>query len=73
MVEKNLVEPKELASNLKELIPPIKTCLSDDWSPDLRFATCVFVEKLLMHTKDFVDYENVHELYPALLERLDDA
>ena len=57
MIEKDLISGEKLMKCVKELIPPIKTCLTDDWAPDLRFVTCVLCEKILLHVKDLIDYE----------------
>jgi len=73
LIDYNIIESENLMKCIKELLPPIKTCLSDDWAPDLRFATCSLCEKVLLHTKDLLTYEELHDLYPALLERLDDS
>lgn len=51
----------------------IKTCLDDDWAPDLRFAACNLMEKLLISLNELIESEELRELYPALLQRLDDA
>lgn len=42
---------------IPELIPPIKTCLSDDWGPDLRFVTCNLCEKLFLAVKEVIGFE----------------
>jgi len=55
------------------LLPVIKSCLDDDWAPDLRFATCNLVEKLLIALNQYIESEELRDLYPALLQRLDDA
>ena len=47
LIDLDLLSGEKIFSCLKELIPPIKTCLSDDWAPDLRYATCICAEKLL--------------------------
>lgn len=51
----------------------IKSCLDDDWAPDLRFAACNLVERMLIALNDNLESEELRELYPALLQRLDDA
>eukprot|EP01016_Furgasonia_blochmanni_P049039 TRINITY_DN7397_c0_g1_i3.p1 TRINITY_DN7397_c0_g1~~TRINITY_DN7397_c0_g1_i3.p1 ORF type:complete len:407 (+),score=50.17 TRINITY_DN7397_c0_g1_i3:676-1896(+) len=73
LLEFNLITPEELHKNIKELFPVVKTCLSDDWAPDLRFVTCIFVNKLLTQLKEIVTDEELKDIYPSLLERLDDS
>lgn len=47
--------------------------MDDDWAPDLRFAACNLVERMLIALNDNLESEELRELYPALLQRLDDA
>lgn len=47
--------------------------MEDDWAPDLRFATCNLVEKLLISLNEYLDFQELRDFYPALLQRLDDA
>lgn len=54
-------------------MPVIKSCLEDDWAPDLRFAACNLVEKLLICLNEYLDSQELRDFYPALLQRLDDA
>ena len=46
LINGELISDEGLLSCLKELIPPLKSCLSDDWAPDLRFAGCNLLEKV---------------------------
>jgi hypothetical protein len=48
MIEKNLLDKSVLLKCFNELMPPIKSSLSDDWAPDLRLAACKLVEKILL-------------------------
>jgi len=52
LIEFGIVAQPSLLKNLKELLPAIKTCLSDDWAPDLRFQTCVLCERLLSSVRE---------------------
>lgn len=47
--------------------------MSDDWAPDLRYACVCLVEKLLLCLDGELEDLDMLDLYPALLERLDDA
>ena len=51
----------------------MKSCLDDDWAPDLRFATCQLLEKALVTMNEVIESEELREMYPILLQRLDDA
>ena len=57
----------------KELIAPLKSCLNDDWAPDLRMMSCKLIEIMVKMLKNFLNYEDLRDLYAALLERLDDS
>jgi len=57
----------------KGLVASLKNCMSDDWAPDLRYACVCLVEKLLLALDGELSYEETIDLYPTLLERLDDA
>lgn len=52
---------------------PLKSCLNDDWAPDLRFAATNLTEKLFTSVKEYVCDDSLREFYPTLLERLDDS
>lgn len=39
VMERRLISVQELHNSFKDLLPVIKTCLDDDWGPDLRIAT----------------------------------
>ncbi|EGR33969.1 hypothetical protein IMG5_029090 [Ichthyophthirius multifiliis] len=73
MIEKNLLDKKVLVKCLNELMPPIKSSLSDDWAPDLRLAACKLMEKILLEVQNDIQYIQISENYTALLERLDDS
>jgi len=47
--------------------------LNDDWAPDLRYTSTVFLEALFTCLKDILPDLELKDLYPHLLERLDDA
>ncbi len=72
-MDSDIIKPEETVKCVKEIIPPIKTCLTDDYAPDLRFAACNMVEKLFVHLRTIISDDELRDIYPALLERLDDS
>lgn len=44
-------------------MPPIKSCISDDWAPDLRLATCKLVERLFLEIRDLLEHIHISENY----------
>jgi len=51
----------------------MKSCLDDDWTNELRFATVILTRKIMERIKDDIEHEVFKEIYPELLKRLDDA
>lgn len=37
------------------MMPIIKSCLTDDWGPDLRFITCSLTENVLLYLNEMLD------------------
>ena len=73
MIKNDIIYSGQLYQGFKELIPVLKSCLDDDWAPDLRFATCQLLEKILVSLNEELDSDQLRELYPILFQRLDDA
>lgn len=73
MIQNKLVEPKQLKENQPQIQKYLKSCLDDDWENDLRFASVVLIKYTLEYLKDVMEYEDFKEVYPDLLQRLDDA
>ena len=73
MIKKSFLSRDDILNQLSNLMPTIKSCLCDDWTHDLRFATlelmCVLLE-LLLNT---IPTEILQEIYLSILDRLDDA
>jgi hypothetical protein len=51
MIENEIIDQDQLLDSYKDLIPHLKNCLNDDWAPELRLASCEFLEKYLNATK----------------------
>lgn len=69
----NILSEKEVETNFQQIVAPLKSCLSDDWAPDLRFASTKLVERLLFVGKNTLKGDDLSDFYPSLLERLDDS
>eukprot|EP00742_Colponemidia_sp_Colp-10_P006952 GILJ01007461.1.p1 GENE.GILJ01007461.1~~GILJ01007461.1.p1 ORF type:complete len:843 (-),score=129.06 GILJ01007461.1:37-2523(-) len=69
----NLMSSMSLLPNMDQLLPVIKSCMDDDWAPDLRFAVCRLVDRMLTVMKGVITDDQLRDLYPELLKRLDDS
>eukprot|EP00831_Metopus_contortus_P053141 TRINITY_DN4463_c0_g1_i7.p1 TRINITY_DN4463_c0_g1~~TRINITY_DN4463_c0_g1_i7.p1 ORF type:complete len:214 (+),score=39.86 TRINITY_DN4463_c0_g1_i7:160-801(+) len=72
-LERKLIKAEEVYSIFKDIIPILKSCLDDDWAPDLRFAACVYFRKLMAYLEEFLNEFDFKEIHPLLLSRLDDS
>lgn len=54
----------------QSIVAPLKSCLTDDWAPDVRYASTKLSAKLMAYQ---LEYHYLSDFYPALLERLDDS
>ncbi|KAM3138390.1 hypothetical protein pb186bvf_009476 [Paramecium bursaria] len=68
----DFLKVQEVIQLFTSLSAPLKSCLNDDWAPDLRFAAARLTTKLIQICPD-LEFEQIREFYPALLERLDDS
>ena len=73
MIEQEVISADQLLECFDEVLTQIKSCISDDWAPELRLVCCEFLEQFLMAARDVVDGDHLRELYVILLERLDDS
>mmetsp|Transcript_13554 Transcript_13554/g.9755 ORF Transcript_13554/g.9755 Transcript_13554/m.9755 type:complete len:165 (-) Transcript_13554:234-728(-) len=73
LLENHLIEDKKLYGLFQDVARVVKNCIDDDWANDLRYATVIFVKKLLEYLKEFMTDEDYKEIYPELLKRLDDS
>lgn len=51
LIERGIIGQDQLLDCFKDLLPPLKNCLNDDWAPELRLASCQLVEQFLLATK----------------------
>ena len=40
LIEHEIINEEQLRDCFKDLLPPLKNCLTDDWAPELRLASC---------------------------------
>jgi dynein assembly factor 5 len=73
LIERQIIAEEQLLDSFRDLVPHLKSCLSDDWAPELRLASCELLEKYLVATSERIGDDELKELYPMLLERLDDS
>lgn len=51
LIERGIIDQDQLLDSFKDLLPPLKNCLNDDWAPELRLASCQLLEQFLLATK----------------------
>jgi dynein assembly factor 5, axonemal len=73
LVEQELIEKDKLVGLFTEILNKMKSPLDDEWGNDLRFASVVFLKVLLQYLQPVLGYQELQEIYPELLKRLDDA
>lgn len=73
LIDKHIITEEQLLDSFRDLIPHLKNCLNDDWAPELRLASCELLERYLLATSEKIGDDELKELYPILLERLDDS
>lgn len=73
LLDQKLIEKAKLLEVYTDIVNKFKSVLDDDWGNDLRFASVVFVRKMLEYLGADLTGENYIEIYPELLKRLDDA
>lgn len=72
-LNRGILESDALHKLYPEILPPLKTCMDDDWAPDLRLSATHFMTLLITALKDHLDQIELSQLYPVLLSRLEDA
>ena len=50
LIERGIASAEQLLYCFDDLLPHLKNCLSDDWAPELRLASCELLEKYLLAT-----------------------
>merc|ERR1712190_327850 len=73
MLQRRLVSPSALNESFADLLPILKSCLDDSWSPDNRMIACLVLSCTLSELQAEINGEQLREVYPELLKRLDDS
>ena len=69
----NLIDNFTTMNFFKEYINVLKQSLDDDWDPEIRYLSINLLKEFFNFTKNNLNEENLFELYPLLLKRLDDS
>jgi dynein assembly factor 5 len=73
MLEKRLVAASALNRSFSDLLPILKSCLDDSFAPDNRLIACFVLSCTLTELQAEINSEQLREIYPELLKRLDDS
>eukprot|EP00438_Fugacium_kawagutii_P021966 Skav200156 [mRNA] locus=scaffold4148:25539:36637:- [translate_table: standard] len=80
ILRRHLVPATVLNEVFVDLMPILKSCLDDSWSPDNRMIACLVLSCTLSDLQDEINGEQLREarnatprVYPELLKRLDDS
>lgn len=73
LLQQHLVSPAALNAVFSDLLPIVKSCLDDSWSPDNRMIACLVLACMLGELQAEISSEQLREVYPELLKRLDDS
>jgi len=73
MLKQHLVSPATLNAAFSDLLPILKSCLDDSWSPDNRMIACLVLACMLTDMQAEITAEQLREVYPEMLKRLDDS
>jgi len=73
MLRRHLVPAAVLNEVFADLLPILKSCLDDNWSPDNRMVACLVLSCILTEMQADINGEQLREIYPELLKRLDDS
>mmetsp|Transcript_65377 Transcript_65377/g.142520 ORF Transcript_65377/g.142520 Transcript_65377/m.142520 type:complete len:938 (+) Transcript_65377:63-2876(+) len=73
VLQRHLVTPGALNAVFADLMPVLKSCLDDSFSPDNRMIACLVLSCTLSELQAEISGEQLREVYPELLKRLDDS
>merc|ERR1711970_588590 len=68
LLKQHLISSATLNAVFSDLLSILKSCLDDSWSPDNRMIAC-----LLTDMQAEISAEQLREVYPEMLKRLDDS
>jgi len=73
LLRRHLVDAAALNSSFSDLLPVLKSCLDDAWSPDNRMIALLVLSCTLQELTAQISADQLKEVYPELLKRLDDS
>ena len=73
MLKAGLFTSEDFYKNYEDLFACLKNCTTDDWAPDLRFASTKLMGDIIELIKNDLTDIQLSNLYPVLLQRLEDA
>jgi dynein assembly factor 5 len=73
LLERHLIPPSSLNEVFVDLLPILKSGLDDSFSPDNRLIACLVLKCTLVELQAEINGEQLREIYPELLKRLDDS
>eukprot|EP00933_Yihiella_yeosuensis_P061402 TRINITY_DN64202_c0_g1_i1.p1 TRINITY_DN64202_c0_g1~~TRINITY_DN64202_c0_g1_i1.p1 ORF type:complete len:954 (+),score=180.88 TRINITY_DN64202_c0_g1_i1:112-2973(+) len=73
LLRRHLISAPALNEAFSDLLPILKACLDDSWSPDNRMIACLVLSCVLADLQADINGEQLREVYPELLKRLDDS
>merc|ERR1740130_1952295 len=72
LLKQHLVPASVLNTVFSDLLPILKSCLDDSYSSDNRMIACLVLACLLTELQEVISAEQLREVYPEMLKRLDD-
>merc|ERR1719221_21922 len=73
MLQRHLIAAPALNQSFSDLLPILKSALDDSFSPDNRMLACLVLSCTLIELQAEISGEQLREVYPELLKRLDDS
>merc|ERR1711907_705768 len=67
LLKKHLVSPAALNATFSDLLPILKSCLDDSWSPDNRMIACLVLACLLSDMQAEISADQLREVYPDII------
>ena len=73
LFKNNLIGVDSAKNFFNDILHILKSSLEDDWDPELRFLSINLLKNLLIKCIDVLTSEQLVEVYPNLIKRLDDS
>mmetsp|Transcript_21120 Transcript_21120/g.45100 ORF Transcript_21120/g.45100 Transcript_21120/m.45100 type:complete len:933 (+) Transcript_21120:93-2891(+) len=73
LLQRRLADAASLNAAFTDLLPIVKSALDDSFSPDNRMIACLILSCTLSELQSEISGDQLREVYPELLKRLDDS